>query len=90
MDLTLDYNIELFPLQQEQSFALALASSLARGGGPAGTGGVDGGAEDADDKDRDVWRPDGKGRRGLEEDYDYVMYGKVRICFAFLFPLLFR
>lgn len=73
MDLTLDYNTELFPLQVDQSFALALASSLARGG----SGGADGG-EDADDKDRDVWRPDGKGRRGLEEDYDYVMYGKVK------------
>jgi hypothetical protein len=77
MDLTLDYNTELFPLQSDQSFALALASSLARGGSAAG--GVDGGAEDADDKDRDVWRPDGKGRRGLEEDYDYVMYGKVSL-----------
>jgi hypothetical protein len=75
MDLTLDYNTELFPLITDQSFALALASSLARGG--SGAGGADGGAEDADDKDRDVWRPDGKGRRGLEEDYDYVMYGKV-------------
>ncbi|KAJ6627240.1 RNA polymerase [Mycena sp. CBHHK59/15] len=75
MDLTLDYNIELFPLQQDQSFALALASSLARG--QPGASGVDGTAEDADDKDRDVWRPDGKGRRGLEEDYDYVMYGKI-------------
>lgn len=72
MDLTLDYNTELFPLASDQSFALALASSLARGG-------VDGGADEADDKDRDVWRPDGKGHRGLEEDYDYVMYGKVSI-----------
>ncbi|CCM00930.1 uncharacterized protein FIBRA_02977 [Fibroporia radiculosa] len=61
MDLTLDYNIELYPLQKDQSFALALATSLARG--PPGT-------TDEDDKDRDVWRPDGKGRRGLEEDYD--------------------
>jgi DNA-directed RNA polymerase I, II, and III subunit RPABC3 len=77
MDLTLDYNIELFPLQQDQSFALALASSLARGGGQAGASGADGTAEETDDKDRDVWRPDGKGRRGLEEDYEYVMYGKV-------------
>jgi len=77
MDLTLDYNVELFPLQKEQIFALALASSLARGGGNAGTSGNDVAAEDTDDKDRDVWRPDGKGRRGLEEDYDYVMYGKV-------------
>lgn len=79
MDLTLDYNVELFPLQKEQIFALALASSLARGGSTAGANGNDGATEDTDDKDRDVWRPDGKGRRGLEEDYDYVMYGKVSI-----------
>lgn len=72
MDLTLDYNIELFPLKAEQSFALALASSLARG--PPTTNG----AGEEEEKDSDVWRPDGKGRRGLEEDYDYVMYGKVR------------
>ncbi|KAF9240927.1 RNA polymerase I [Melanogaster broomeanus] len=73
MAMTLDYNVELFPLAQGQSFAMALASSLARdGGAPAGTDGAG-----ADDKDRDIWRPDGKGRRGLEEDYDYVMYGKV-------------
>ena len=75
MDLTLDYNIELFPLQKDQSFALALASSLAKGISGA-VGGAADGTDDADDKDRDVWRPDGKGRRGLEEDYDYVMYGK--------------
>jgi len=78
MELTLDYNIELFPLQQGQSFALALASSLARGGTQAAASGAEGTTgEDAEDKDRDVWRPDGKGRRGLEEDYEYVMYGKV-------------
>lgn len=70
MDLTLDYNVELFPLENNQTFALALASSLARG--PPTTN--DAGEEE---KDTDVWRPDGKGRRGLEEDYDYVMYGKV-------------
>jgi len=76
MDLTLDYNVELFPLEKDQSFALALASSLARGGAP-GSSGADGAQEEADDKERDVWRPDGKGRRGLEDDYEYVMYGKV-------------
>ena len=70
MDLTLDYNVELYPLQKDETFALALASSLARG--PPQTN--DAGEED---KDTDVWRPDGKGRRGIEEDYDYVMYGKV-------------
>ncbi|KAK1223814.1 DNA-directed RNA polymerases I, II, and III subunit RPABC3 [Marasmius sp. AFHP31] len=73
MDLTLDYNIELFPLQSNQNFALALASSLVRGGP---SGGANDNADD-EDKERDVWRPDGKGRKGLEEDYDYVMYGKV-------------
>ncbi|KAJ7139813.1 RNA polymerase [Mycena epipterygia] len=77
MDITLDYNIELFPLQADQSFALALASSLVRGGTQASALGADGATEESDDKDRDVWRPDGKGRRGLEEDYEYVMYGKV-------------
>jgi len=76
MDLTLDYNVELFPLQLEENFALALSSSLARGG-PEGTTSTDVGVDDTDDKERDVWRPDGKGRRGLEDDYDYVMYGKV-------------
>lgn len=74
MDLTLDYNVELFPLTQGHTFALALASSLARG--PPTTN--DAGEEE---KDTDVWRPDGKGRHGLEEDYDYVMYGKVRQSF---------
>ncbi|KAH7883731.1 RNA polymerase I [Phlebopus sp. FC_14] len=71
MDMTLDYNTELLPLAEGQSFAMALASSLARDGG------IPTGAEDGEDKDRDVWRPDGQGKRGLEEDYDYVMYGKV-------------
>ncbi|KAG0705524.1 hypothetical protein DFH29DRAFT_906956 [Suillus ampliporus] len=75
MDLTLDYNTELFPLVNGDSFAMALTSSLSRdGGAPTADD------EDGEDKDRDVWRPDGKGRRGLEEDYDYVMYGKVQLC----------
>lgn len=71
MDLTLDYNVELCPLQSDDSFPLALASSLARGPPVANPTGEE------EEKDRDVWRPDGKGTRGLEEDYDYVMYGRV-------------
>ncbi len=75
MELTLDYNVELFPLQKDQSFALALASSLSRV--PQGASG----AADDEEKDRDVWRPDIK-RRGLDDDYEYVMYGKVSsACF---------
>ena len=69
MDMTLDYNVELFPLQEGQSVAMALASSLM----PSGRGD----AVEGEDKDRHVWRPDGKGVKGLEEEYDYVMYGKV-------------
>ena len=70
MDLTLDYNVELFVLENNQTFALALASSLARGTPTTNEAGEE-------EKDTDVWRPDGKGRRGLDEDYYYVMYGKV-------------
>ena len=82
MDLTLDYNTELYPLRVSESFSLVLASSLARGG-EAATNGVDGSEEE---KDTNVWRPDGKGRRGLEEDYEYVMYGRVRLtCSALVF-----
>lgn len=73
MDMTLDYNTELLHLKPEQGFALALATSLLRDASGAGAG-VDG-AEDTEEKG--AWRPDGKGQRGLEEDYDYVMYGKV-------------
>lgn len=65
MHLTLDYNIELYQLQVDDKFTLVLASSLARGGATDATEG------------KDVWRPDGKGQQGLEEDYEYVMYGKV-------------
>ena len=71
MDLTLDYNIELYPLKVGEELSLALASSLSRGGPSSGDG-------DEEDKDRPVWRPDGNGRRGLEDEYEYVMYGKVR------------
>lgn len=72
MDMTLDYNTELFPVSTGETIAMALASSLSRDSGQAG-----GEAEGADVEDKDVWRPDSKGRKGLEEDYDYVMYGKV-------------
>ncbi|KAH6917230.1 RNA polymerase I [Coprinopsis sp. MPI-PUGE-AT-0042] len=64
MKLTLDYNIELFPLEDGQSFALALASSLSRAG-----------SKD-DEDEQPAWRPDVK-RQGLDDDYDYVMYGKI-------------
>jgi RNA polymerase Rpb8 len=71
MELTLDYNVEIFPLDVGQNVVLALASSLARDPTVSQDGTVE------EDRDRDVWRPDGKGRRGFEDDYDYVMYGRV-------------
>ena len=70
MDLTLDYNIELFPLKSGQTFTLSLATSLSRGSAPGKEG-------EGEDKEQQ-WRPDGKGQKGIEEDYEYVMFGRVR------------
>jgi len=70
MDLTLDYNIELFPLKTGQTFTLSLATSLSRGSAPGKEG-------EGEDKEQQ-WRPDGKGQKGIEEDYEYVMFGRVR------------
>jgi DNA-directed RNA polymerase I, II, and III subunit RPABC3 len=65
MHLALDYNTELYPLTVGSRFTFALASSLSS-------------SVDPDESEaRNVWRPDNKGRAGIEKDYDYVMYGKV-------------
>ncbi|KAG2129920.1 hypothetical protein DEU56DRAFT_816231 [Suillus clintonianus] len=80
MDLTLDYNIELFPLVNGDSFGMALCfvAFMRCGSAPTADG------EDDEDKDRDVWIQDGKGRRCLEEYYDYIMYGKVLPCLSII------
>ncbi|KAF9044870.1 RNA polymerase I [Hymenopellis radicata] len=70
MDMTLDFNTELFPLKNGDHFSFSLASSLSRN---PHTNNPDGTTEE----DEHIWRPDGKGQRGIEEDYDYVMFGKV-------------
>ena len=70
MELELDYNIELFPLSKGDHVAVALASSLSRE--PVGVAAE---GEEADNKN--TWRPGISANPGLEEDYDYVMYGKV-------------
>jgi DNA-directed RNA polymerases I, II, and III subunit RPABC3 len=75
MQLALDFNSEIYPLRPEEKFSLALATSLSRTG-PSG---------DKDEGSQNVWRPDGKGRRGLEDDYEYVMYGKVSISSTVLY-----
>lgn len=76
MDLALDYNIELYPLKKGESFTLVLATSLLRPNEGGTANGADRGEEE---KDMYVWRPDGKGQRGIDEDYEYVMYG--RVCY---------
>lgn len=76
MDLTLDYNNELFPLKTGQTFTLSLATSLSRGSVP----GKDGEGEDKEQR----WRPDGKGQKGIEEDYEYVMFGRVSTAWDLL------
>lgn len=70
MELELDFNVELFPLSQGDHVAVALASSLSRE--PIGAA-ADG--EEADNKN--AWRPGISANPGLEEDYDYVMFGKI-------------
>lgn len=64
MNLTLDFNLELYPLKLGDCFALALSSSLT----PEGE--KDGGAE------IQTWRLE-EGKGGLADEYEYVMYGKV-------------
>ena len=78
MDLTLDYNNELFPLKTGQTFTLSLATSLTRGSVP----GKDGEGEDKEQR----WRPDGKGQKGIEEDYEYVMFGRVGVAWDLSSP----
>ena len=35
-------------------------------------------ATTGEDRERETWRPDGRIDRGLDAEYEYVMYGKVR------------
>lgn len=64
MKLTLDFNVELYPLRVGDSFALALSSTLTPDG----------------EKDAGIetqsWRLE-EGKGGLADEYEYVMYGKL-------------
>lgn len=64
MTLVLDYNVELYPLYKGESITVTLASSLSLGG-----------VTEADDAN--TWRPGAKKTKGLDDDYDYVMHGRV-------------
>lgn len=68
MTLVLDYNVELYPLYKGDAITVTLASSLSLGG-------------ITEDEDANTWRPGAKKTKGLDDDYDYVMYGRVRILF---------
>lgn len=61
--ITLDINRELFPVKDNDSLTIALASSL--------------GNESSMLTSNGSWRPPKRGDRSLADDYDYVMYGTV-------------
>lgn len=61
--ITLDINSELFPVKDNDSLTISLASSL--------------GNESSMLTSNGSWRPPKQGDRSLADDYDYVMYGTV-------------
>lgn len=72
MKLALDVMTEVYPVHPGQQLSFLLASSLKRQNTANGAGASEDGA------DRDAWRLDQPGAQGIAEEYDYVMYGKVR------------
>ncbi|KAI9261161.1 RNA polymerase [Sporodiniella umbellata] len=67
MDLTMDFNSEIYPLKIGEKFSLVLASSLSLEA-TSSTGGVE---------KRESWRERQPGERDLSDEYEYVMFGKV-------------
>lgn len=67
MDLTLDFNAEIYPLKVGEKFSLVLASSLSLEAS-ASVGGVE---------KKESWRERAPGERDLSDEYEYVMFGKV-------------
>jgi DNA-directed RNA polymerase I, II, and III subunit RPABC3 len=67
MDLTLDFNAEIYPLKVGEKFSLVLASSLSLEAS-ASTSGVE---------KKESWRERAPGERDLSDEYEYVMFGKV-------------
>lgn len=63
MDLTLDVNTEIYPMEIGEKYALMLASSLSLNS-----------SSSSDNKQH--WREQ-LNQASLADDYDYVMYGKV-------------
>ncbi|OAD02270.1 hypothetical protein MUCCIDRAFT_144091 [Mucor lusitanicus CBS 277.49] len=67
MDLTLDFNSEIYPMRVGEKFSLVLASSLSLEAS-ASAGGVE---------KKESWRERAPGERDLSDEYEYVMFGKV-------------
>ncbi|KAI8976041.1 RNA polymerase [Pilobolus umbonatus] len=67
MDLTLDFNAEIYPLRIGDKFSLVLATSLSLEAN-SNSGGVE---------KRESWRERAPGERDLSDEYEYVMFGKV-------------
>ena len=65
--LTLDINIELFPVTPQEQLTITLASSLS----------LDNNTENNNNNNNKTasWRPPHPNERSLADDYDYVMYG---------------
>ncbi|CAL9731191.1 DNA-directed RNA polymerases I, II, and III subunit RPABC3 [Monosporozyma unispora] len=64
--LTLDINIELFPVTPQEQLTITLASSLS----------LDNNTENNNNNNKTAsWRPPHPNERSLADDYDYVMYG---------------
>ena len=72
MDLTLDFNHEIYPLGPSDTITLVLASSLQLSATTTAKAG-----EDAGTASRETWRPNVGPSKGLDADYEYVMYGKI-------------
>ncbi|KAI7905298.1 RNA polymerase [Cokeromyces recurvatus] len=68
MDLTLDFNVEIYPLKVGEKFSLVLASSLSLEPKATTTEGVE---------KKESWRERAPGERDLSDEYEYVMFGKV-------------
>jgi DNA-directed RNA polymerase I, II, and III subunit RPABC3 len=71
MDLSLDFNHELYPLRASDTITLVLASSLQLSAAATKPG------EEGTTVSRDTWRPNIGPSKGLDADYEYVMYGKI-------------
>ena len=81
MSLTLDIANELYPLQSAETFTLAVARSLLPEDLDPDGDGIDGDGDGHAPRrvKRELWRSEDQ---GLAADYEYVMYGKVRVACA--------